>query len=178
MTQQIETPQTPAAGTSGEEKPAEGATPPAGEETPNPSETQAPAGTAEDELPEWARKELTKVRGEAASYRTRLRDAETKLSDAKSSEEFEAALAKVKAQNAALERSILLANVARKYELPDALAARLTGNTADELEADAKTLQALVTPPAPQSLSGGLDPSDGDDGEMDPRKLARRSRRY
>jgi len=171
VTHQTETTRTPEASPEGEQKPTEDTTPATGEATP------APVGTAEDELPEWARKELSKVRAEAANYRTRLRDAEAKLTDAKSPEEFEAALTEVKAQNAALERSILLANVARKFELPDALAARLTGDTVDELEADAKGLQALLGPKAPESLSGGLDPSDSDDGELDPRKLARRTRR-
>ncbi|MGP4083349.1 hypothetical protein [Streptomyces sp. KR55] len=123
----------------------------------------------EDDLSDWARKELAKVRNEAAGYRTRLRDAETKLSVAKSPEEFEAALADVKAKNADLERSILVSTVARRFDLPEALAGRLHGKTPEELEADAKALQALVTQGSPATLGGGLDPSDEDDGEMDPR---------
>ncbi|MFE3578139.1 hypothetical protein [Streptomyces vinaceus] len=138
---------------------------------------EQPAPSPEDELPDWARKELSKVRTEAASYRTRLRDAETRLTDAKSPEEFESALAEVKAKNAELEHSLVVAQVARRFELPEALAARLRGTTVEELEADAKALQSFLAPPAPQSLGGGLNPSDEDDGEMDPRKLARRSRR-
>ncbi|MFF9644736.1 hypothetical protein [Kitasatospora aureofaciens] len=146
---------------------------PADEQPPN----TPPAPSPEDELPDWARKELSKTRAEAASYRTRLRDAETRLTDAKSPEEFEAALAEVKAKNAELEHSLVVAQVARRFELPEALAARLRGATAEELEADAKALQSFLAPPAPESLGGGLNPSDEDDGEMDPRKLARRSRR-
>ncbi|EFL15330.1 hypothetical protein [Streptomyces sp. C] len=138
----------------------------------------AESGGSEDELPPWARKELTKARTEAAGYRTRLRDAEEKLSGAKTAEEFEAALSEVKAENARLERSVLVATVARKFDLPETLASRLTGATPEELEADAKALQALLAPTAPPALSGGLDPSDEDDGEMNPRKLARRSRRF
>ncbi|MFE7124038.1 hypothetical protein [Streptomyces sp. NPDC057617] len=118
------------------------------------------------------------MRGEAASYRTRLRDAESKLSEAKSPEEFEAALTEVKAKNAELEHSLVVASVARKFELPDELAGRLRGSTPQELETDAKALQALLAPTAPESLGGGLTPSDEDDGEMDPRVLARRSRRF
>ncbi|MER8116280.1 hypothetical protein [Streptomyces sp. NPDC094031] len=136
------------------------------------------SGTPEDELPDWARKELAKVRGEAAGYRTRLRDAETKLSEAKSAEEFEAAVTEVKQQNAALERSLVIASVARRFDLPEELAGRLRGTTPEELEADAKSLQSLLAPKVPTALGGGLDPSEGDDGEMDPRALARRSRRY
>lgn len=165
------------------------------EETPNeetPSEEAPPGQTPddkvgsggqstspEDELPDWVRKELAKVRNEAAGYRTRLRDAETKLSEAKSPEEFDAALAEVKTKNAELERSVLVTTVARKFDLPEELAGRLRGATPEELEADAKALQVLLAPAAPPSLGGGLDPSEGDDdGEMDPRKLARRTRRF
>ncbi|MFE0771974.1 hypothetical protein [Streptomyces sp. NPDC058861] len=161
-----------------EEKPDEkptGETPPAQK----PDDEAGAGGAAEDGLPDWARKELAKVRGEAAGYRTRLRNAETALSEAKSPEQFEAALAEVKQQNAALERSLVVASVARKYDLPEALAGRLHGATPEELEADAKALQALVVPAAPLALGGGLTPSDDeDDGEMDPRKLARRTRRF
>lgn len=136
------------------------------------------SASEEEALPDWARKELAKVRGEAAGYRTRLRDAETKLSGAKSPEDFEAALADVKAKNAELEHSLVVATVARKFDLPEALAGRLRGTTPEELEADAKALQSLITPVTPPALGGGLDPSDEDDGEMDPRKLARRTRRF
>ncbi|MFE5971397.1 hypothetical protein ACFQ64_04450 [Streptomyces sp. NPDC056460] len=169
-----------------EEKPDE--TPPTGETQPGqkPDEEQKPDDKAgaggqpspEHDLPDWARKELAKIRGEAAGYRTRLRDAETKLSGAKTSEEFEAALADVKAKNAELEHSLVVATVARKFDLPEALAGRLRGATPEELEADAKALQALLAPEIPPSLGGGLNPSDEDDGEMDPRKLARRTRRF
>ncbi|MFB9573505.1 hypothetical protein [Streptomyces yanii] len=82
------------------------------------------------------------------------------------------------AKNAELERFVLVATVARKFDLPEELAGRLRGSTPKELEADAKALQAFVTPAAPLNLGGGLTPSDEDDGEMDPRKLARRSRRF
>ncbi|MGW0705094.1 hypothetical protein ACWD4G_03800 [Streptomyces sp. NPDC002643] len=171
-----------------EEKPDETPTEEKTGETPpgqKPDDEQKPddkagaGGSSEDELPDWARKELAKVRGEAAGYRTRLRDAETKLSGAKSPEEVEAAIAEVKAKNAELEHSLVVASVARKYDLPEELAGRLRGTTPEELEADAKALQALITPAAPPALGGGLTPSDDeDDGEMDPRKLARRTRRF
>ncbi|WP_239146745.1 hypothetical protein [Streptomyces sp. SID10815] len=72
----------------------------------------------------------------------------------------------------------MVASVARRFDLPDELAGRLRGATPEELEADAKALRALLAPAAPESLGGGLDPSDQDDGEMDPRTLARRSRRF
>ncbi|MER6314616.1 hypothetical protein ABT237_12715 [Streptomyces sp. NPDC001581] len=149
-----------------------------------PDEEQPPAVPAEQPglegeraLPEWARKELTKVRGEAASYRTRLRDAETKLNEATSPEQVEAALTELKAQNAELERSILRAAVARRYELPVDLADALRGDDEKALEAHAKVLAKYVPASLPPSLGGGLTPDDGGEGEMDPRKLARLSRR-
>ncbi|WP_411089565.1 hypothetical protein [Streptomyces sp. 061-3] len=68
--------------------------------------------------------------------------------------------------------------MARKFDLPEEPAGRLRGATPEELETDAKALQVLLAPTATPALGGGLDPSDKDDGEMDPRKLARRSRRF
>ncbi|WNV90304.1 hypothetical protein [Umezawaea sp. Da 62-37] len=134
-------------------------------------------GQAEDALPEWARKELTKVRGEAGRYRTQLRDAQAALEAAKTPEEFAAATTSLTEKVGLLEEQLLREQVARKYELPDELAELLKGKTASELEAVAKTLQKYA--PATESvvLGGGLTPDDGDDGEMDPRKLARRTRR-
>ena len=133
----------------------------------------------EASLPEWARKELTKTRGEAANYRVKLREVETALKNAKSVEEFEAATATLSEANKKLERALLVSEAARKFNLPDDLAARLAGDTKEELEADAKQLQKYATPVVPENLSGGLDPSDEED-EGDPVKAvaaARASRR-
>lgn len=151
------------------ETPPEG-TAPEGEQTTESTEESVPADVL--------RKKLTDANAEAANYRTKLRETEAKLSSAKTVEEFEAATAELKGQVEALERQILLNNVAAKYELPTALAKRLTGTTEAELEADAKELQKLVAPTPPESLGGGLDPDDGAD--FDPVKAARaaRSRRY
>lgn len=154
------------------EKPAEELeTKPEGDDTPKP-ETKP-----EDELPEWARKELTKVRGEAANYRTKLREAETSLQNAKTPEEFEAARSELSSRIAELEHQVVVTAVARKYELPDELVPLLKGDSEEALEAVAKTLSRYALTPAPESLGGGLTPSDDDDDEMDPRKLARRTRR-
>ncbi|MFJ6893584.1 hypothetical protein [Streptomyces hokutonensis] len=148
------------------ETPPEGTTP-EGEQTTESTEESVPADVL--------RKKLTDANAEAANYRTKLRETEAKLSSAKTVEEFEAATAELKGQVEALERQILLNNVAAKYELPTALAKRLTGTTEAELEADAKELQKLVSPAAPESLGGGLDPDDGED--FDPVKAARAARR-
>lgn len=151
------------------------------EETPEGKETGA--GEKPDEKPELTaeelRAELTKVRNEAAGYRTRLRDAETKLADAKSPADIEAAVAEFKAANAALERQIVVGKVAAKYDLPEAIAARLQGDDETALDADAKALADLLSKTSPESLSGGLTPGESD-GEFDPVVEARkaRQRRY
>ncbi|WJN62707.1 head scaffold protein [Streptomyces phage phiScoe15] len=177
MSTPIETP-TPGSTPVTEEKPAEGTTPP-GTETPSTEEKPAEGETPkpEDELPEWARKELTKVRGEAANYRTKLREAEASLQNAKTPEEFESARTELSKRIAELEHEVVVSKVARKYELPDELVPLLKGADEAALEAVAKTLQKYAVPAAPESLGGGLTPSDDDDDEMDPRKLARRTRR-
>ncbi|MFF3793775.1 hypothetical protein ACFYXW_27645 [Streptomyces sp. NPDC001981] len=146
-------------------------TPPEGEQTTESTEEKPTEEVPADVL----RKKLTDANAEAANYRTKLRETEAKLSSAKTVEEFEAATAELKGQVEALERQILLNSVAAKYELPTALAKRLTGTTEAELEADAKELQKLVAPAAPESLGGGLDPDDGDD--FDPVKAARAARK-
>ncbi|MFF9095684.1 hypothetical protein ACF1AX_21425 [Streptomyces sp. NPDC014802] len=155
------------------ETPPEG-TGPKGEETESTEEKPA----EETVPPEVLRKKLTDANAEAANYRTKLRETEAKLSKAKTVEEFEAATTELRGQIEALERQILIGNVAAKYELPAPLAKRLTGTTEAELEADAKELQKLIVPSAPESLSGGLTPDDGED--FDPVKAARnaRKRRY
>jgi hypothetical protein len=58
------------------------------------------------------------------------------------------------------------------YGLPDALSDRLVGETAEELDADARSLASLGH--TPESLSGGLDP-DGD--TFDPVEAAWLARR-
>lgn len=122
-------------------------------------------------------KELERVRKEAAGYRTRARTAETALSEAKTPDDIAAAVAEFKDANARLERQVMVDKVARKHGLPDELAARLAGATPEEIEKDAKSLAKFIVVAGPPVLTGGLTPDDGDDGENDPRKLARRIRR-
>lgn len=145
-------------------------TPPAGT---GPEGEQKPA---EESVPaDVLRQKLTDANAEAANYRVKLRETEAKFANAKTPEEFEAAVTELKAQNAALERSILLNTVAAKHELPPALAKRLAGATPEELEADAKELAKLIVA-APESLGGGLTPDDGTD-DFDPVKASRAARR-
>lgn len=134
----------------------------------------------EDELPEWARNELERVRGEAASRRVALREAQEALSKAKTPEEVEAATKDFSDKIADLERQILVRDVAQSFGLPKELAEVLKGNNEEELKAHAKTLaQFAVQQEEPESLSGGLNPSD-EQGTFDPVAASRkaRTRRY
>lgn len=161
-------------------------TPPEGDTTP-PEGTPAPpvdppadppqsGAKPEDELPEWARTELTRARGDAARYRTALREAEAKLANAKTPEEFEAAVSEFKTRNADLEREVLVSKVARRHELPDELAEVLKGATEEELDEHAKRLKRFTVPATrePADLNGGLNPGGDDDEPNDPRALARK----
>jgi hypothetical protein len=135
----------------------------------------------EDLDPKVLRDLLSKTRAEAANYRTKLREAETKLSEAKTPEEIEKAVAELKAQNEALERSVLVASVAREFELPNELAELLKGDDEEALKKHAKALQKFVTPNTPESLDGGLHPTATSGvEEFDPVAEARkaRARRY
>lgn len=149
-----------------------------GTETPDETPEEKPEEKP-DEKPELSaeelRAELTKVRNEAANYRTRLRDAESKLAEAKTPEDIEAAVAEFKSANAALERQVTVTKIASKYDLPEALAARLQGEDEAAIEADAKALAALVSKTSPESLSGGLTPGESD-SEFDPVEAARKAR--
>lgn len=142
--------------------------------------TEAEQGDQESkdsELPEWARNELTNVRQEAGKYRQMAREAKAALEAAKTPEEVEKVTADLTSKVAELEHEILRRDVATDVGLPKALAARLNGSTKEELEADAKSLLALVsTPQEPERLGGGLDPSDTSD-DFDPVAAARKARR-
>lgn len=138
---------------------------------------------AEDESttlsPEDAVKAVSKLRKENASWRKKFRDLEASMKDANTAEDIE----KVKNEFAAQSRNLLVENVALKYDLPAELAERLSGDTREDLEADAKKLVKFVVKETKSAddLSGGLDPSS-DDGEFDAaavaRELRKRSRTY
>lgn len=165
------------------------------EDKPNETGKQGAAGTEGStaqlvgELPEWARKEIKDLRAEAANYRTKHREAEEKVKTAKTPEEFEQAIAERDAQIKAhaekvaeAELELARSGIAKKYSLPDEVAALLTG-TAEEMDAKAKALSTHLAPsgPDPDSLRGGLNPGAGDDDDpTDPRVVAAnyRKRRY
>lgn len=155
------------------------------EQQPDPNaetEGQEPAGKDGDEKPptlnhEQALAELARVRQEAASHRTKLRETEAALAAAKSPDEVEAALSELRNANAALEREITVSRVARKHGLPDDLAAALQGEDEAALEAHAKVLAKYV-PASSEDRGeprGGLDPT-GDDSKFDPVAEFRKAR--
>jgi hypothetical protein len=167
-----------------EDKPEEGET----------KEAETDEGKSEDEgntlSHEDAIAALKKTRKSEAGYRTRLRELEKVLENAKTPEEFEAAITELKTTNATEARSLMVENVVLHAKLPAELATTLTatltklaeaGSTREELEAHAKALAkfAPTEESDPENLEGGLIPR-GSDGSFDPKAiaLANRKRRY
>lgn len=131
----------------------------------------------ESKLSDYWRGELTRARSEAANYRTQLRDAQSKLAEAKTPEEFQAATTELNEKITQLETANLRSTAARKHNLPDALAARLQGSTAEEIEADAQALAQLIpsttqNPVPPRPPRGGLTPDQVNEGRKSPAQLA------
>lgn len=138
-----------------------------------------------DELPEWARKALSKANSEAASYRTKLREVEPLAAKARELEESQKTeqqklaealeAAKTDGKNASDE--LLRLRVAMRKGLTESQAKRLVGSTLEELEADADELLASFGSKTPvpgkprERLRAGGDPDEEPD-ETDPAKLA------
>ncbi|WP_159795663.1 DUF7239 family protein [Puerhibacterium puerhi] len=142
-------------------------TPPADESKPKEDGTPTPkdedkGGNKEDDLPAWARDELSRTRREAARYRTERNDLRDKLKDAKTPEEFQAAVDEYNQKVSELELSLTREKVARKFNLPDELAERLKGSTEEELASDAEILKQFARPArgGGSDPKGGLDPTD------------------
>lgn len=133
---------------------------------------------SEDELPAWARDQLTKARGEAANYRVRTREAEEKLKNAKTLEEVDEIVSQMTKDREESEHALLVENVALKFKLPEKAHKRLSGKTREELEADAKELAELFSVDDEDDeveLEGGLNPRNKDtDANLSPRELAKR----
>lgn len=123
---------------------------------------------SDGDLPDWAQKKLAKANREAASYRTQLRELQNATKDAKTPEEFVAAIADA---TTALERELVIA----QHDLPADLAPLLAGETREEMEANAKILQRYAQRPPKVNLRGGLTPDAPANplAGKDPRTLAR-----
>src|SRR5690606_28658996 len=129
-------------------------------------EKAAEAGSDESDdegdgdLPERVKNKLNKVNEEAKGLRVKLRQAEDKLKEAKTSEEVEAIVNQMTKDREESEQALLRENVALKFKLPETAAKRLAGATREELEADAKELAELFAAAAEEDpdLEGGLNP--------------------
>lgn len=151
-------------GTEGAENAANESTDGSQEETTEETEGDDSKLTLDD-----AKQALAKVRQSEAKMRVRLREAEAALEGAKTPEEVEAVIQKMKDDTASETRELLLENVALSAGLPKEFHSRLVGATREELEADAKALAKLVgRPESPDDpeLSGGLSPQGGNDPEV------------
>lgn len=113
-----------------------------------------------DQLPEWARNELTEARAEAAKYRTQRNEAAEKAK-AEAAAEFEAKLAELSSAKEAVEKQLADAQLAATKTraafgalLPEddreaflgkatEFAGLLQGSTEDEISAHAEKLSSL-----------------------------------
>jgi hypothetical protein len=98
---------------------------------------------------EQALEELSKARKEAAKYRTEKKNTEDKdLTEmqklTKSVEQIQKELTNTKKENMQLK-------IAKKYNLPDALANRLAGETEEEMDADGQALAGVIGKQTPTS---------------------------
>jgi len=113
----------------------------------------------------FPRSYVEELRRENAGLRTKLRETEERLAGAKSQEDIDAAVNALKAENDELQRNL----VAAQYNLPPELAKRLTGQTEEELKADAEALAQFITPKGdddgepPRTPRGGLNPGSRGD---------------
>ena len=92
-------------------------------------------GGADDLPPHW-RKELDRARNDAAKYRTQLREAQDKLQNSKSPEEYESAVNELTKKLAESERDGIIA----RYGISDDLARLVVGETVEEWEESAKLI--------------------------------------
>lgn len=134
--------------------------------------------SALDELPEWARKRMSKANSEAAKYRNQLRDVQQRLEGAKTPEEFEAATKELATANRDLELNLARERALRKHDLSDDDLIFLTASSAEDIEKQAKALATRAGSAGARRLKGGLVPDEGDSSPDDPRELARLTRRH
>jgi hypothetical protein len=124
-----------------------------------PEAEQKPSMTLEQALAEIARKdkELSDTRKEAAKYRIEKKDAVI-AAEQKAEATLAERLGALEKERDEMRRTNLVLSVAKKYNLPDALAERLKGSTVEELDTDAQALVSFVKvqtpdPQKPPSLS-------------------------
>lgn len=124
---------------------------------------------------------LKQTRGEAANWRTKVRELESKLAEAKTPEQIEALVNEMKVEREQAEAALVVENVALRHKLPDdlkvVLEAAARGKSREELEQHAKAL-AKYAPTGDEEdpeLQGGLRPGSSDDS-FDPVAVSRAAR--
>ena len=135
-----------------------------------------------DELPEWARKQITKANNEAASYRTQLREVQDQFKDAKTEAELDAILKPLtekldesETRTRDLERQLVI----YRHGLDDDLAEFITGDDPAAWEDQAKKLAERFSTSggsSQQGHKGGLSGRNGAGGktDIDPSEAAKR----
>lgn len=128
---------------------------------------------------EAARKALKEANREAAERRKKLEAYEADEAKRKSAEMTEAEKLQKELELATSELKALKLNemrrkIAAKHSIPEALAARLHGETEEELDEDAKALlEALPKPPKPQPGAVANPGANAQAAETDAQKRAR-----
>lgn len=131
--------------------PATPTPPPASQTPPVPTPPPATGDTAPDQLGEGGKKALEAERAARAKAEADLKAYKQEIEDSKKTAEQKAAddLAAATATASAEAAKALRYEVAAEKGLDLALAARLTGSTREDLEADADKLMALIPKPDP-----------------------------
>lgn len=137
---------------------------------PAPPAEPAPAAPEADE--DWSdpaagKEAKRKANQEARKLRSEIDALKKQLELRVDPEESRAAIALVEAESA---RQVARIRYGHQYGLPEAVVERLRGDTAEEIETDAKALAVHFVPSAGLGR-GGLDPTDTPE-KADPRKLA------
>ncbi|MER7905382.1 hypothetical protein ABTX84_19130 [Streptomyces sp. NPDC095614] len=143
--------------------------PPASAAPAGPAATE-PAPEADDDWadPEKGREAKRKANQEAKKLRAELAALTKQLESRVDPAEAAASIELVRAES---ERTVARIKYGHKYSLPEAVADRLQGDTAEEIEADAKALAVHFGGNSGGLGRGGLDPTDAPT-ELNPQKLA------
>lgn len=121
-------------------------------------------------LPEewsWTKSAVESANREAASRRVALRELEDKTKDAKTPEEFTAAVSEYQTAQEKLTVDLERERAARKHKLDDDVLEFLTGTTAEQIETQAAKLAGLKPGTAAQTVvitqtppAGGVTPGN------------------
>lgn len=142
---------------------------------PAPEPAADPAPEADDDWsdPEKGREAKRKANQEAKKLKAEIAALTQQLESRVDPAEAAASIELVRAESA---RTVARIKYGHQYGLPDDIADRLQGDTAEEIEADAKKLAAHFGTSAALGR-GGLDPTDEPE-QVDPQKLAAQIPRF